>query len=156
MAATQTRIHQKIDEAEIDLVIQCNDSHEFYERYLKAFPTKRKGIESISRIWKRRSEFMRKRQEAESPLPLATGTAQNLDSLVAAQNRIMAEMTALMKEHLQVSKEILAILKSDAAAPVPEKGETKKPRRRVPKVIEAKEPVQPTVVKKRSPILVGS
>jgi hypothetical protein len=156
MAATQTRVHQKIDEAEIDLVIQCNDSHEFYERYLKTFPTKRKGIESISRIWKRRGEFIRKRQETAVPFPPATGTAHNLDALIAAQNRIMAEMTALMKEHLQVSKEILSILKDDSAPPVREKAEAKKPRRRVPKVIEAKEPVQPVVIKKRSPILVGS
>jgi hypothetical protein len=158
MAATQTRIHQKIDEAEIDLVIQCNDSHEFYERYLREFPAKRKGIESISRIWKRRSEFMRKRQEPEAPLPpaAATSPAHNLDSLIAVQNKLMAEMTALMKEHLQVSKEILSILKNDPAEPAGGKPETKKTKRRVAKVIETKEPVQPVIVKKRSPILVGS
>ena len=156
MAATQTRIHQKIDEAEIDLVIQCNDSHEFYERYLREFPTKRKGIESISRIWKRRSEFLRKRQEPEAPLPPATSPAHNLDTLIAVQNKLMAEMTALMKEHLQVSKEILSILKNDSAEPTGGKPETKKTKRRVSKVIETKEPVQQTIVKKRSPILVGS
>ncbi len=60
MPTPQTRIHQKVDEAEIALVLQCKDSHEFYERYIRTFPKKRKGIESISKIWKRRSEFVKK------------------------------------------------------------------------------------------------
>jgi hypothetical protein len=31
-----------VEEAEIDLVIQCKDSRDFYDRYLKAFPDTKK------------------------------------------------------------------------------------------------------------------
>ena len=62
MSRVQKRKYEKIDDAEIDLVIQCNDSHEFYERYRGTFPTRKKGIDSISKIWKRRSEFIKKQQ----------------------------------------------------------------------------------------------
>ena len=48
--------------AEIDLVVQCQDSHEFYKRYREIFPDKKKGIDSISKIWKRRGEFLKKQQ----------------------------------------------------------------------------------------------
>ena len=64
MAKTEPKKYQKIEEAEIDLVVQSKDSHEFYERYMVVFPDKKKGIDSISKIWKRRSEFIKKRQEA--------------------------------------------------------------------------------------------
>jgi len=59
MPKVQKRNYEKIDDLEIDLVIHCNDSHEFYERYRQVFPTKKKGIDSISKIWKRRSEFIK-------------------------------------------------------------------------------------------------
>jgi hypothetical protein len=59
MPKVQKRKYEKIDDLEIDLVIQCNDSHEFYERYRQVFPNKKKGIDSISKIWKRRSEFIK-------------------------------------------------------------------------------------------------
>ena len=62
MPKVQKRKYEKIDDLEIDLVIQCNDSHEFYERYRQVFPNKKKGIDSISKIWKRRSEFIKKQQ----------------------------------------------------------------------------------------------
>ena len=55
MPKTHKRKYEKIDDAEIDLVTQCTDSHEFYERYREMFPNKKKGIDSISKIWKRRS-----------------------------------------------------------------------------------------------------
>ena len=62
MVKNQKRKYEKIDDLEIDLVIQCTDSHEFYERYRQVFPNKKKGIDSISKIWKRRSEFIKKQQ----------------------------------------------------------------------------------------------
>jgi len=108
MTKITKRKYEKIDEAEIDLVLKCNDGHEFYERYRETFPTRKKGIESISKIWKRRNEFLKKRQVTEEPSVLESATTQELASLVSAQNRILAELTGLMNEQLTVSKSILA------------------------------------------------
>ena len=112
MPTPQTRIHQKVDEAEIALVLQCKDSHEFYERYIQTFPKKRKGIESISKIWKRRSEFVKKQQQAAPPVKSAVPSVpRDIETLLALQHAQMAELCALAKEQLQVSKEILHQLK---------------------------------------------
>jgi uncharacterized coiled-coil protein SlyX len=110
MPKTHKRKYEKIDDAEIELVIQCNDSHEFYERYRKVFPTKKKGIDSISKIWKRRSEFIKKLQPAEEIPEPATGSSRELELLVTAQNKILAELSNVMKEQLKVSREILVHL----------------------------------------------
>jgi hypothetical protein len=107
MPKTHKRKYEKIDEAEIDLVTQCSDSHEFYERYREMFPNKKKGIDSISKIWKRRSEFLKKRQPVWEP-DNGLENLQNLESFFLAQNKILAELTAIMKEQLKVSREILA------------------------------------------------
>ena len=63
MQKTPARKYQVVEEAEIDLVLKCRDSHEFYEQYLKVFPDTKKGLDSISKIWKRRSEFAKKRPQ---------------------------------------------------------------------------------------------
>jgi len=44
MPRVHKRKYEKIDNAEIDLVVQCQDSHEFYKRYRELFPDKKKGI----------------------------------------------------------------------------------------------------------------
>ena len=62
MQKPQGRKYQVVEEAEIDLVLKCRDSHEFYEQYLRVFPDTKKGLDSISKVWKRRSEFAKKRQ----------------------------------------------------------------------------------------------
>jgi hypothetical protein len=109
MPKIHKRKYEKIDDAEIDLVTQCTDSHEFYERYRELFPNKKKGIDSISKIWKRRSEFVKKRQPItqsdESPC-----YTQNIEALMSEQNRIMAEVSSVIKEQLKVSREILSRL----------------------------------------------
>ena len=107
MPRVHKRKYEKIDQAEIDLVVQCTDSHEFYERYRDVFPNKKKGIDSISKIWKRRGEFLKK-QLAELPSPESgTGSSFELEVLVAAQNKILSDLSAVMREQLQIAKEIL-------------------------------------------------
>ena len=102
------------------------DSHEFYERYRQVFPNKKKGIDSISKIWKRRSEFVKKQQEGSQPAEIISGASHEFEILITEQNKILAELSGVMREHLRVSKEILAhlpkqIQKSDE--PTPKYGE---------------------------------
>ena len=109
MSRIQKRKYEKIDDSEIDLVIQCNDSHEFYERYRETFPHRKKGIDSISKIWKRRSEFIKKQQGTQDSEQNIRSSPE-LEILVSAQNKILSELSNVMKEQLKVSKEILARL----------------------------------------------
>src|SRR5208337_4305133 len=136
MARIQKRKYEKIDESEIDLVVQCNDSHEFYERYREMFPTRKKGIDSISKIWKRRSEFVKKQQDSlpvsESPI----GITLELEQLIEAQNKVLAELSGVMKEHLKVSKEILTRLPKSI-----QKFEESSVSHGEIKIIESKDPI---------------
>jgi hypothetical protein len=151
MPKTHKRKYEKIDDAEIDLVIQCNDSHEFYERYRQVFPTKKKGIDSISKIWKRRSEFIKKLQPVEEPLESAMSSSHELESLVVAQNKILAELSNIMKEHLKVSKEILACLPKQIQG-----FDANTEKSELVKIPEPKESVKKTIVEKRADIVIGS
>ncbi len=156
MPTPQTKIHQKVDEAEIALVLQCKDSHEFYEKYLQAFPRKRKGIESISKIWKRRSEFVKKQQQAAPGEKTAAAPLQDIGTLLALQNTQMTELCAFAKEQLQVSKEILATLKKQT----PHLQEQAS-KRMVTGITIQPEPVKKEQAKKKvlakpAPILIGS
>ena len=122
MPDTEPRRYQKIDDAEIDLVIRSRDSHEFYERYREVFADRKKGIDSISKIWKRRSEFIKKRQDAAAKQELSppAGTSPvvasgspcppELEKLIAAQNALLGELSGVMKEQLKVSKGLMALL----------------------------------------------
>ena len=151
MPKTHKRKYEKIEDAEIDLVVQCNDSHEFYERYRQVFPTKKKGIDSISKIWKRRGEFLKKQQPADEPLESAIGSSHGLELLITAQNKILAELSGVMKEHLTVSREILARLPKQI-----QKFEEYIPKNAEIKTPEQKEPGKKIIVEKRSDIMVGS
>ena len=151
MPKVQKRKYEKIDDLEIDLVIQCNDSDEFYERYRQVFPKKKKGIDSISKIWKRRSEFVKKQEGTSEPATLHSGASGELEILISDQNKILAELSGVMKEHLRVSKEILArlpkqIQKSDE--PVQKTAEVKIP--------DHKEPEKKISGEKRKDIMIGS
>jgi len=151
MQKTHKRKYEKIDDAEIDLVVQCNDSHEFYERYRELFPNRKKGIDSISKIWKRRGEFLKKQQPADEPLESTIGSYQELEILITTQNKILAELLCVMQEHLVVSKEILARLPKQIQKfeeYIPKNGETKIP--------EQKEAGKKISGEKRSEIMVGS
>ena len=151
MPVDQKRKYEKIDEAEIDLVIQCNDSHEFYERYRVVFPTKKKGIDSISKIWRRRSEFLKKLQPDPEPLEPVIGHSDGLELLIAAQNKILSELSGVMKEHLMLNREILARLPKQIQTyeeHIPKQNETKTPVQ--------KEPGKKTAIVKPSEIMIGS
>ena len=97
MQKTPVRKYQVVEEAEIDLVLQCRDSREFYERYLKVFPDTKKSLDSISKIWKRRSEFAKKRQLTLPAAESSTKFAQDIVALIAEQTKIMGEISALTK-----------------------------------------------------------
>ncbi|GAB6285629.1 MAG: hypothetical protein STSR0009_18300 [Methanoregula sp.] len=176
MPTTQTRIHQKVDEEEIALVLLCKDSHEFYERYVQAFPKKRKGLESISKIWRRRSEFAKKQQLAlqqetapqqgatqpVSPLPdvpvskPGPATLPDLEIYLTVQNKHLTELCMLAREQLKVSRAILAQLKN-----VPEESDVPAPKQVVTGIFAHVEPPKKETPKKKipekpSPILIGS
>jgi hypothetical protein len=99
-----------VEEAEIDLVLQCRDSREFYERYLTAFPDTKKGLDSISKIWKRRSEFAKKRPLSVPAAETGTKSTHEIAALIARQTKIMGEIFALARENLEVNRQILAAL----------------------------------------------
>jgi hypothetical protein len=110
MQKTPTRKYQVVEEAEIDLVLKSRDSHEFYEQYLKVFPDTKKGLDSISKIWKRRSEFAKKRQLTLPQEGGGTNVTPEIQALIADQTKILADISALTKENLEVSRQILAAL----------------------------------------------
>jgi len=151
MARIQKRKYEKIDESEIDLVIQCHDSHEFYERYREMFPTRKKGIDSISKIWKRRSEFVKKQQDSLPVSEIPNGISQELEQLITEQNKILAELSGVMKEHLKLSKEILSRLPKSIQKP-----EELPHRHGEIKITETKEPIKKAVHEKPSDIMIGS
>jgi len=152
MAKVQKRKYEKIDGEEIGLVIQCNDSHEFYERYRKAFPNKKKGIDSISKIWKRRSEFIKKQQGDTQASEIQSGSSNDFEIFITEQNKILAELSGVLKEQLRVSKEILARLPKQnqkAEEPMPKSGEAKIPDHKDPEK-------KVTSGEKRKDIMIGS
>ena len=151
MPKPHKRKYEKIDESEISLVIQCNDSHEFYERYREAFPNKKKGIDSISKIWKRRSEFLKKMQPEEQPPEPVVGSSRELELLMIAQNKILSELSAVMKEQLKVSRELLAHFPK----PV-QKSSEHIPDISEPSTHEQKESGKKPCVEKRTDIMIGS
>jgi|SRR5208337_1312302 len=104
------RKYQVVEEAEIDLVLQCKDSREFYDRYLTVFPNTKKGLDSISKIWKRKSEFAKKRPLSVPTKEAGTKSAQGIAALIAEQTKILGEISALAKESLEVDRQILATL----------------------------------------------
>jgi hypothetical protein len=151
MPRVQKRKYEKIDQPEIDLVLRCNDSHEFYELYREEFPTRKKGIDSISKIWKRRGEFLKKQQGTEQPEAVFGGSSQELEQLIAFQNKILSEMSGLMKEQLMVSREILTSLQKPA-----QKGEEHNHKPTPVKMDEPKESVKKSGHEKPSDIMIGS
>jgi uncharacterized coiled-coil protein SlyX len=151
MPRVHKRKYEKIDNAEIDLVVQCQDSHEFYKRYRETFPDKKKGIDSISKIWKRRGEFLKKQQIIPELPESGMGLSPELENLVAAQNKILAELSLLVKEHLAVTKQILEHFPAGA-----QKTEEHIHKPVQPKAPEQKEPAKKPGHDKPADILIGS
>jgi hypothetical protein len=155
MPRVQKRKYEKIDDAEIELVIQCNDSHEFYERYRETFPTRKKGIDSISKIWKRRGEFIKKQQGTIQDPDQGTGASREFENLVSQQNKVLAELSSLIKEQIMVSKEILAHLPKEIQKP--EESHEHSQKHAAPKAPETKEPARkPVHEKPPADIMIGS
>lgn len=151
MPRIHKRKYEKIDNEEIELVVQCLDSHEFYKRYRDQFPDKKKGIDSISKIWKRRGEFLKKQQIVPEIPESGMGLSPELENLLVAQNNILAEVSLLLKEHLQVTREILEHLPGQISKP---EDLSHKP---VPlKIPEHKEPVKKPIHDKPNDIVIGS
>jgi hypothetical protein len=138
MPRVHKRKYEKIDNAEIDLVVQCQDSHEFYKRYREIFPDKKKGIDSISKIWKRRGEFLKKQQPVIETPDSVMGWSPELENLVAVQNKILLDLSILVKEHLVVTKEILERLP----------GQVQKTEEHIHKPVQPKVPEQKEQAKK--------
>jgi len=110
MQKPQGRKYQVVEEAEIDLVLKCRDSHEFYEQYLRVFPDTKKGLDSISKVWKRRSEFAKKRQLTLPQAETGSAASREIQALITDQTKIMSDMAALTRENLEVSRKILSAL----------------------------------------------
>ena len=105
MQKPQGRKYQVVEEAEIDLVLKCRDSHEFYEQYLRVFPDTKKGLDSISKVWKRRSEFAKKRQLTLPQAETGSAASREIQALITDQTKIMSDMAALARENLEVEPE---------------------------------------------------
>jgi hypothetical protein len=151
MPRVHKRKYEKIETAEIDLVVQCQDSHEFYKRYREVFPDKKKGIDSISKIWKRRGEFLKKLQIVPEGPESGPGLSPELENLVLAQNKILGEISLLLKEHLRVTREILEHLPVQL-----QKTEEYTHKPVPPKIPEHKEPAKKSVPDKPADIMIGS
>jgi hypothetical protein len=151
MPRVQKRKYEKIDQAEIDLVLKCNDSHEFYEQYREEFPTRKKGIDSISKIWKRRGEFLKKQQGVGPTETDYDRSHQEFEQLISSQNRILSEMSALMREQLKVSREILTSLQTSV-----NKSEDTSHKPTHVKIDEQKDPNKKSGHDKPSVIMIGS
>jgi hypothetical protein len=158
MQKTPVRKYQVVEEAEIDLVLQCRDSREFYERYLTAFPDTKKGLDSISKIWKRRSEFAKKRQLTLPAAEAGAKSAHELVTLIAEQTKIMNGISALARESLEINRQILATITqqnlmltghTEHAVREPPKGST----HHAPAVLH---PMREISSEAQTPILVGS
>jgi hypothetical protein len=151
MPRVHKRKYEKIDTAEIDLVVNCQDSHEFYKRYREIFPDRKKGIDSISKIWKRRGEFLKKQQIVPETPESGIGLSPELENLITVQNKILGEVSLLLKEHLQVTREILGQLPAQI-----QKTEDRAHKPVQPKVSEHKEPAKKPVPEKPADIMIGS
>ncbi|MGA2161991.1 MAG: hypothetical protein ABSG28_07355 [Methanoregula sp.] len=154
MQKTPTRKYQVVEEAEIDLVLKCRDSHEFYEEYLKVFPDTKKGLDSISKIWKRRSEFAKKRPQTFPQAETGKTNSREIQTLIAEQTKIMSDMAALTKENLEVSRQILSALAHQNRILTGHHEE--KPKDPVHPAPPPKPPVQKKAPEKQTPIMVGS
>jgi len=158
MQKNPVRKYQVVEEAEIDLVLQCRDSHEFYERYLAAFPDTKKGLDSISKIWKRKSEFAKKRPQSIHAAEAGRKSAQDIATLIADQTKIMGVISALARENFEVSRQILATLtqQNQILTGHFEHAEREPSSESSPHAPAVLHPLQETASEVQTPILIGS
>ncbi|MEN6610523.1 MAG: hypothetical protein ABFC24_06755 [Methanoregulaceae archaeon] len=158
MQKKQGRKYQVVEDAEIDLVLQCRESGEFYDRYYSVFPHKNKDLDSLSRIWKRRSEFAKKRQITLPSAEIGKKPAGEIRALIVEQTKLLAGISALTQENLAINREILAALtlQNQLLSGQPAHTERKPQRVVVSHVPPEKVPIQKKVPRKITPIMVGS
>ena len=155
MQKNPTRKYQVVEEAEIDLVLTCRDSREFYEQYLRVFPDTKKGLDSISKIWKRRSEFAKKRQLTLPQGEGGTPQTREIQALITEQTKILSEIASLTRENLEISRQILQTLahQNRILTGHPEE----KPKEQAhPSHVQKPPVVQKKAPEKQTPIMVGS
>lgn len=158
MQKKQGRKYQVVEDAEIDLVLQCRDRGEFYDRYFSVFPGKNKDLDSLSRIWKRRSEFAKKRQVTLPSAENGKNSSEEISALIAEQTKILAGISMISQENLAVNREILAALthQNQLLSGQQAHVERKPQRVVVSHVPPVKVPIQKKVPRKITPIMVGS
>jgi len=158
MEKIPVRKYQVVEEAEIDLVLRCRDSREFYERYLKEFPDTKKGLDSISKIWKRRSEFAKKRPQSIHAVGSGTKSTHEIAAVIADQTKIMGEIVALSRESLAVNRQILAALTQQNNILTGPPGNTVRelPKESLHHAPAVPHPLQERASEVQTPILVGS
>jgi len=156
MQETTGRKYQVVTEDEIDLVLKCRDIHEFYEQYFKVFPNSKKGPDSLSRIWKRRSEFAKKRQ----PQPVQVTTSpQEIIGLITEQNKVLNSLLSLTRESLETNKQILSelVLQNDIMQGGRARHDHLKPQTEIPlETLATNTPVQNKSPEKLAPVMVAS
>ena len=86
-------------------------------------------------------------QSTETPVV----PSRELEVLMAAQNKILAEMSGLMKEHLKASKDILAYLSKHH-----QRSEEVQPKQIETKIPELKESGKKSSPDKPAEIMIGS
>lgn len=154
MPEKQGRKYQVVTEAEIDLVLQFRDCHEFYAQYFRVFPDSRKDADSLMRIWKRRSEFAKKRQPPAQPV----NSPGDLVPLLADQNEVLRTLVSLTRESLAINRQILEeITQQNALLAGNERSDRGKPRDESPAESPAiHHRVHTTVPEKLAPVMIAS
>src|SRR5208283_5436477 len=158
MEKPPVRKYQVVEEAEIDFVLQCRDSREFYDRYLTVFPDTKKGLDNIFKIWKRRSEFAKKRPQSIPAVEAGTKSSHEIATLIAEQTKIMGDISTLTMETLEANRQILAVLTQqiqNVTAP-PEKTVREPPKESSRHAPAVPHPMQEIASEVQTPILVGS
>jgi hypothetical protein len=154
MEKTPVRKYQVIEEAEIDLVLQCKDSREFYDRYTKVFPDAKKSLDSISKIWKRKSEFAKKRPLSIPAHGAGAKSTSEIAALIAEQTKIMKDIATLARENLEINQQILdALMQQNRVLTGHTEENTKEPVHHAPLQKPAVQDISPGM---QTPILVGS
>jgi len=158
MEKSPGRKYQVIEEAEIDLVLQCKDSREFYVRYLTVFPDTKKGLDNIFKIWKRRSEFAKKRHLSLPAAEAYTKSSHEIATLIAEQTKIMGDISTLTMETLEANRQILAVLtqQNQILTGHPEKTVREPPKESSHHAPAVPHPMKGIASEVQTPILVGS
>ena len=154
MQKTPARKYQVVEEAEIDLVLKCRDSHEFYEQYLRYSRIQRKVLTVSARSGNAGASLQRNGLRPSRRQKPGQTNSREIQTLIAEQTKIMIDMAALTKENLEVSRQILsALAHQNRILTGRHEEKAKDPANPAP---PPKPPVQKKAPEKQTPIMVGS